>query len=205
MQAHLLEASSKPQTHRMAEQPEIRLNPNHVSYYSILGVSKDSTTAEIKSAYHKLLLAHHPDKQHSQPVEGDHKPLHSIQQLQQAYRTLIDEDERRFYEDALHAHYIKLGLVNGQDNSGHGIDINGIDKLDLSEFAEVENDDEEVSFTHVCPRCSAENGFVVTEKELEEGISLHGVTVDSARNSNYQLLIQCSSCSLWLCVTYSIA
>ena len=32
------------------------------NYYEILGVSKDSTAADIKKAYRKLMSQHHPDK-----------------------------------------------------------------------------------------------------------------------------------------------
>jgi curved DNA-binding protein CbpA len=32
-------------------------------YYADLGVSRTATTIEIKKAYHRLVLLHHPDKQ----------------------------------------------------------------------------------------------------------------------------------------------
>jgi DnaJ-class molecular chaperone len=58
-------------------------------YYADLGVPKTASEAEIKSAYRKLALAHHPDRQ-GDPVK--------FQQVTEAYEVLGDPAKRKAYE-----------------------------------------------------------------------------------------------------------
>jgi len=54
--------------------------------YAILGVTKDASQSEIKKAYKKLAMKHHPDKNGG----SDHAKA-KFQELQEAYRTLSSE------------------------------------------------------------------------------------------------------------------
>ena len=68
------------------------LNP-----YLALGVPKDATAADIKSAYRKLVLKCHPDKVSDESLKAEkQKEFHNIQE---AYE-LIGEDEKRQKYDA---------------------------------------------------------------------------------------------------------
>lgn len=181
------------------------LPPNHVSYYEILGVPKESTLKEVKTAYHSLLLNNHPDKQTQLNLKlGQQR--HQIQHIQDAYKTLSDEKKRKEYDIALHHHFIKLGL----NSTNTSINIDGIDRIDLSEFEVVEDredEGEEELFIHACPRCTFEDGFVLSESDLEQGTQkIHNDNdYNNEKETDYQLLVQCASCSLWICVTYSIS
>lgn len=58
-----------------------------IDYYEVLGVSKDATFAEIKKAYRKLALAHHPDK----VAEPDRPEAESkFKDISRAYEILSD-------------------------------------------------------------------------------------------------------------------
>jgi molecular chaperone DnaJ len=57
-------------------------------YYDILGVTKDSTTEEIKKAYRRLSKEHHPDR------GGDGE---RFKKIAEAYTTLGDENKRNSY------------------------------------------------------------------------------------------------------------
>ncbi|CAE6532424.1 unnamed protein product [Rhizoctonia solani] len=78
------------------------------SYYELLGVEEDATTDEIKKAFRKLALIHHPDKNHDNIEEATKK----FAQLQQAYEVLSDEQERAWYD----SHRASMGpILDGED------------------------------------------------------------------------------------------
>ena len=59
-------------------------------YYSILGVDKSSSTEDIKKAYRKLAMTHHPDK------GGDEA---KFKELTEAYEVLSDSDKKFKYDN----------------------------------------------------------------------------------------------------------
>ncbi|RHZ57090.1 DnaJ domain protein [Aspergillus thermomutatus] len=63
--------------------------------YEVLGVKEDATQDEIKSAYRKLALKHHPDKVPADQKEEAHT---KFQQIAFAYAILSDERRRRRFD-----------------------------------------------------------------------------------------------------------
>lgn len=67
-------------------------------FYQILGVSKSATADEIKKAYRKLAMQHHPDKN-----QGNKKAEEKFKELSEAYAVLSDADKRKNYDMFGHA------------------------------------------------------------------------------------------------------
>jgi len=61
--------------------------------YQVLGVSKTASQNEIKSAYRKLAVKYHPDKN-----PGDKAAEEKFKQITAAYDVLSDETKRRQYD-----------------------------------------------------------------------------------------------------------
>ena len=67
-------------------------------YYEVLGVSREASDQELKSAYRKLALKHHPDRN-----PGDHAAEERFKQASEAYQVLCDADKRAAYDRYGHA------------------------------------------------------------------------------------------------------
>lgn len=61
-------------------------------YYKVLGVSRDSSAADIKKAYLNLAAKYHPD------VNPDKKAKERFQEVQKAYEVLGDQEKRKAYD-----------------------------------------------------------------------------------------------------------
>jgi curved DNA-binding protein len=62
-------------------------------YYKVLGVNKSASKDEIKKAYKKLAMKHHPDRN-----KGDKKSEEIFKKINEAYAVLSDENKRKQYD-----------------------------------------------------------------------------------------------------------
>lgn len=90
-------------------------------YYEVLGVSKSATAEEIKRAYRKLAMQHHPDKH-----GGDDAPF---KELGEAYETLKDPQKKAAYDQFGHAAPQGNPYSGGQQQYSSGFD--GFDFSDI--------------------------------------------------------------------------
>jgi molecular chaperone DnaJ len=62
-------------------------------YYEVLGVARNATDADLKSAYRKLAMQHHPDRN-----PGDKIAEERFKEAAEAYAVLCDPDKRSLYD-----------------------------------------------------------------------------------------------------------
>jgi molecular chaperone DnaJ len=81
-------------------------------YYEILGVARESTGAELKSAYRKLALRFHPDRN-----PGDDAAAENFKEASEAYAILSDPEKRALYDRFGHS-----GVSGSGSGFGQGFD-----------------------------------------------------------------------------------
>ncbi|GMN43988.1 hypothetical protein TIFTF001_013190 [Ficus carica] len=70
-------------------------------YYAVLGIRKDASFSDVRTAYRKLALKWHPDRWTRNPaVAGDAN--RRFQQIQEAYSVLSDQAKRSMYDAGLY-------------------------------------------------------------------------------------------------------
>jgi molecular chaperone DnaJ len=73
-------------------------------YYETLGVGKTASAEELKQAYRKLAMQHHPDRN-----AGDKTAEHKFKELNEAYDILKDDQKRAAYDRFGHAAFEQGG------------------------------------------------------------------------------------------------
>ncbi len=90
-------------------------------FYEVLGVSKDASDQDLKSAYRKQALKYHPDRN-----PGDHSAEEKFKQASEAYQVLSDADKRAAYDRYGHAAVGGAGQGFGGSPFPGGVDISDL-------------------------------------------------------------------------------
>jgi len=83
---------------------------NKQDYYELLSVSRTASKAEIKAAYRKAALQHHPDRN-----PGDAQAEANFKAASEAYEVLTDDRKRQIYDQYGHAGLQGQGYQGPQD------------------------------------------------------------------------------------------
>jgi molecular chaperone DnaJ len=89
-------------------------------YYEVLGVERNATDQQIKSAYRKLALQHHPDRN-----PGNREAEERFKEAAEAYAILADREKRSMYDRFGHA------------GVGAGAGPGGIDPTIFADFSDI--------------------------------------------------------------------
>jgi len=72
--------------------------------YELLGVSRDASPDDLKKAYRKLAMQHHPDRN-----QGNKEAEHKFKEISAAYEVLSDQQKRAAYDRFGHAAFEQGG------------------------------------------------------------------------------------------------
>lgn len=104
---------------------------NKRDYYEILGVSKSASQDEIKKAYRKVAMQHHPDRN-----PGDKTSEDKFKEAAEAYEILNDPDKKAQYDRFGHNAF-SSGRGGGGFNAGGGMNMDDI----FSQFGDIFGDE----------------------------------------------------------------
>jgi molecular chaperone DnaJ len=89
-------------------------------YYEVLGVQRNVAAQELKSAFRKVALQYHPDRNPGNPEAED-----KFKEASEAYEVLSDPERRAKYDRFGHAGN-PFGDMGGAGGGFHGVNINDI-------------------------------------------------------------------------------
>ena len=94
-------------------------------YYTILGVSQDASTRQIKAAYRRLAFQHHPDRNRDTPGSSE-----LMKRINEAYAVISSPVKRREYDELRRqfgsAAYSRYQSSHSQQDIYNGSDINTV-------------------------------------------------------------------------------
>ena len=93
-------------------------------YYEVLGVAKSASADEIKSAYRKLAMKYHPDRN-----PGDEAAKAKFQEASEAYEVLSNDEKRQRYDQFGHQ-----GVNFGPGGFDFGRDFSHFQDIDLGDI-----------------------------------------------------------------------
>jgi curved DNA-binding protein CbpA len=184
---------------------------NIADFYEVLNIPfLDSAPVlskqQIKLAYHRALLKHHPDKasaalaSHAKPpvlssTRADHASVgtrtYTIDEITKAYQTLSDPALRGAYDRTLRLQRLRTGeKLKDADVFHTGLEVVDLEDMNYEEALESRGAG---AYWYRSCRCGDEQGFIVTEDELEREAQ-HG-----------EIVIGCQGCSLWMKVLFAVA
>src|SRR6185312_9649195 len=128
-------------------------------YYEVLGVSRTSTEVELKAAFRKLAMQHHPDRN-----PGDNECVHKFKELNEAYDVLKDGDKRAAYDRFGHAAF-EHGGGRGQGRE-RGSDLRYNMDISLNDAFTGKTAQLRIPTSVICEACSGTGAKAGTKPKV---------------------------------------
>lgn len=127
-------------------------------YYDVLGVARNASDEDLKKAYRRCAMKHHPDRN-----PGDASAEAAFKECKEAYEVLSDGGKRRMYDQHGHAAF-EHGMGGGNAGPGFG----GADMGDI--FGDIFGNIFGGGGRQQGPRRGADVGYIL-ELDLEEAVA----------------------------------
>jgi molecular chaperone DnaJ len=144
-------------------------------YYNVLGVQKNSPPEQIKAAYRKLAVKHHPDKN-----PGDKSSEEKFKEAGEAYHVLSDKERKQNYDNFGHA-----AFENGAGGRG------GFENFDFSDIFEDFFGD----FGGGGGRRSRKTNFRGSDLRYDLSITLEEAYTGKKQDIKFSTSEKCNTCS----------
>jgi len=113
-------------------------NPESPNLYSLLGIEKTASNAEIKKAYRRLVFLYHPDKNKTDPNAGA-----KFANITKAYKILSNPESRRIYDETGDYDDEDEGKINIQETLNYFRKIYSPKDIESFEKKYINSKDEE--------------------------------------------------------------
>ena len=127
-------------------------------YYEVLGVARNASDEDLKKAYRRCAMKHHPDRN-----PGDASAEAAFKECKEAYEVLSDGGKRRMYDQHGHSAF-EHGMGGGNAGPGFG----GADMGDI--FGDIFGNIFGGGARQQGPRRGADIGYVM-ELDLEDAVA----------------------------------
>ncbi|MEM6794747.1 MAG: molecular chaperone DnaJ, partial [Acidobacteriota bacterium] len=144
-------------------------------YYEVLGVTREATPTDIKSAYRKLAVQFHPDRNQDNPQAEE-----KFKEAAEAYSVLSDSDKRARYDRFGH-----------QAAGGGGGGFSGFDPDVFGDFSDVLGD----LFGFGGRRRSARQGVPGADLRYDLKISFEEAAFGTEKRLSFERLEKCETCN----------
>ncbi len=150
---------------------------NKKDYYEVLGVEKNASDAEIKSAFRKLAKKYHPD------VSKEENAAEKFKEAQEAYAVLSDKEKRSQYDRFGHSAF------NNNGASSSGYDFSGFD------FSDIFGDIFGSSFGFGSQGTSSRRGQRGQDVSLSMKISFDEAVYGAEKEIELEHYVKCETCN----------
>src|SRR5210317_1978104 len=150
-------------------------------FYDVLGVNKSASPEEIKSAYRKLAVKYHPDKN-----PGDKAAEDKFKEASEAYGILSDKNKKDNYDNFGHA-----AFENGGGGQGGFGGFGGFNGSDFSDIFEDFFGDFGVGGRRTSKRNSSNRG---SDLRYDLSISLEEAYLGKKQNIQFSSSEKCNTC-----------
>jgi len=156
-----------------------------LNHYQVLGLPsfpddhRSISQQDIRNAYRRALLQHHPDKSPAISSLQAAKAKYTVDDITAAYKILYDPSTRSEFDR-------QLRLLMSHSAQPVAKPLSGLETIDLDD---LEFDSARNVWYRSC-RCGNNKGYLITEDDLEKEAE-HG-----------EIITGCGGCSLWLKVVF---